>query len=502
MIRSYKYRIYPTKTQEETLIHWQESCMDAYNLCIKQRRIAYSKLSIPVWGGVKDGKDIWYRRVDRTKEYLREYMPNKFSQSREITELKNEFYPDVPSDTILVMADRVDKGYIRWYKYLKSRGPNKVGMPKYMQNSYDAGLQFRGSDRGTSMIGRKGRYSYWVLSSARKQLGAIKVRYHRDIPHESNIVQAHVTRDNLGEWYISFVSELPNPVSRDLVNTTGVDLNVKHSGNDQSVAALSDGRVYKSTDNLKINSQRLSILQKMVGRDRRVHENAKSANPDSNRTKKRMSRIAKVHKKVARQRDHNLNYIAKRIVDTSDTIAIEDIKWSALRRKGGSRKRGLNRSMSTASPAKLVSMIMIKAESRPSIVKLVNPKNTTQMCSSCGYIGEKKGLNVRSWICSNCGESHDRDVNAAKNIKNKAIALVTDLDRESNPCSSGGLPGEGHATVSSEHVSENLEVSLTQPASNAGVLKSRIRRSASNRRKSRDSNQLSFFDMIDDADTP
>lgn len=429
--RSYKYRLYPTQAQAERLSAWQRACHEVQRLCILQRRIAWKK-----------------RTTFYSGQQPIQPPPTWASQSREVTELRraDPFLADVPADTMHAIDARVDEAYQRMFK---DRKAGRRATVRWADKADHIGLEFRGPSRGTVITLTEGRYAYVRLAGASK-LDVLRLRYHRPIPDGSEIKQAHITRAADG-WYVSFSCLIPVPAplrpARREVN--GVDLGCIHEGDRQRIAVVDDGRIYRSTSGLKRNAKRLATLEKLVSK-RRVRGAAKAADPKSKRTARRRQKIARLHQRIARQREHTLQYTARRLVNTADVTVFEDIQWKSLRRRGkGRRKRGLNRAMSTASPGRLVALTKEKADAAGRVVTKVNARGTSQQCSKCGRVGEHKKLSVRRWVCGGCGTEHDRDVNAARNIRQRFTA-------DSGRCTPG-VRGEGAAGAASEQSSTNRE---------------------------------------------
>jgi putative transposase len=405
-------------------------------LCIVQRRIAWTKQRTLYSGKPPERRPSWA------------------SQGREATELRAEYsyLADVPADTMSAVVKRVDEAYSRMFKDWKSGKRSKV---RWADSADHVGLVFRGNERGTQVLRATERHAWWVLAGARK-LGALKVRMHRPIPAGSVIKQAHITQAADG-WYISFSCEIPDLTPAPSTGTViGVDLNVKHEGDEQQIAAVNDGRVYRTPAGLKRNAKRMATLQKLVSKGRRTKGSAKSADPKSRRTEKRRERIARLHQRIARQREHAQQYAARRLVDTADVIVFEQLNHTGMRRKGkGRRKRGLNRALSTAAPGRLIALTREKAQAAGRRVETVSARNTSRACSACGALSGPQGmvgLSVRSWTCAECGARHDRDVNAAQNIRARYLG--------NTPACSGGVPGEG-ADLRVERPSVNLEADNT-----------------------------------------
>lgn len=336
------------------------------------------------------------------------------------------FLNSVPREPIDGVIDRVQKGYDAMFKALREGKRGKeVPEPGPPRRASDVGLQFRGEKKGTKLVSTTPRFGYWLIAGAAK-LGLFKVRMHRGMPEGREVREVHITRAADG-WYISFSCLVPEPEPLPVADTDirALDLGCIHRGDKQRVATADTGKIYETTDNLKKKSKRLKTLQRLVDKKRKVKGSAKAASPTSNRTKKRRKQIARLHQDTKRQREHELQWIARDSVDSAEVIVFEDVDWQALRKSGGSRKRGLNRSLSTAAPGRLIWLTQDKAQLAGRTVVKVPAAYTSQDCSVCGARGEKKGLGVRFWRCSECGTEHDRDINAARNIANRARLTQT-----------------------------------------------------------------------------
>lgn len=441
---AYKFRLYPTAEQARILSVWQTACWEVQRLCVIERRQHSTYARRCKVRGVKP--------VIKT--------PNWASQGRAVTELR-ALYPEwafVPADVMAMIVRRVDAAQQKAIETTKQTG--KFVRIQWAEKSEHVGLTFRGQpDRGTQMVGHRGRFTYWKLSCGGR-VGILKVRQHRPFHDGVDIRQVHITRNALG-WFISFSCFIPDEAPRTPPAKTvnGVDIGCIHEGDTQRIAVVDDGRVFSTTDHLKQNAKRLATLQKLVS-NRRVRGKAKHADPNSKRTAKRRARIAKLQATITRQRDEVLHYTARRLVDTAQTVAFEDLNHVAMRSKGkGRRKRGLNRSLSTAAPGRLITLAQEKAARVGGQVVKVDARNTSQICSACGALpAKKKGLHVRVWRCADCGAQHDRDVNAARNIARRA---------NDTGAFSAGVPGEGASVIDRKRRSVNLEATSVAGGENA-----------------------------------
>lgn len=440
--RTYQYRLYPDKRQLALLDDWQRKCHEVYKLCCIQRRIA----------------------LHRKNQGFQKNQPGRFSQSREVTVLLSECpeLQGVPRNAMTEVVVRVEAAYKKSWEYARQYR-KRFKHPKWDGNHHSITLSLRGAEYGSRITRTIGRDTGIVVEACIKSLGELRFRQHRPLADGAELKQVHLVRKADG-WYISLVCLIPTPAPLPEHPTAciGVDLNVKHNGDKQAVAATSEGDTYYQSSGIKKNAQRLATLQKLVS-DRRVHKNAKHADPNSKRTAKRRAKIAKLHQKIARQREHNQQYIAKRLADSAQTVAFEELNHAGMRRKGkGKRKSGLNRALSTAAPGKLIALTEQKAKQRGRSIVKVDAKYTSQICSVCGDgKGIKKGLNVRSWTCRACGAQHDRDINAARNIRDRGLNALGIVQDE--PRCTRGLHGEGAASIPSERRSVNREARNAQP---------------------------------------
>jgi len=131
--------------------------------------------------------------------------------------------------------------------------------------------------------------------------------------------------------------------------------------------------------------------------------------------------VAKYSEKVANQRKDYLHKITAELVNSYDTIVIEDIKTNELL-----KKHNLARAIANQSWRELRLMLEYKCAWYGKQLIVIDPYKTSQICSQCGYDDGKHELDVRDWSCPNCHVHHDRDINASKNILNKGLgqALV------------------------------------------------------------------------------
>ena len=121
--------------------------------------------------------------------------------------------------------------------------------------------------------------------------------------------------------------------------------------------------------------------------------------------------MARVHSKIRNSRKDFLHKLSTDIVRKNQVVYIED-----LNTKGMVRNRKLSKSISDSSWGSLVNFLEYKCDWYGRELKKVSPKFTSQDCSHCGYRNKELQLSMRRWDCPSCGSTHDRDINAAKNV--------------------------------------------------------------------------------------
>ncbi len=356
-MKAYKYRLYPTKKQTQTLTNTLEACRVLYNCALEQRRIAYKQFRVSL------------RRLDQQAELLeiKEYYP-----------VYKKIYSQVLQEIIL----RVDISFQNFFRRVKSG--DKPGYPRYKgQGWYDS---FTYPQSGFSLSANSKGNQKLKLS----KIGDIKVKLHR--PIQGNIKTCTIKRE-LNNWYVCFACEVESEILPKTNKSIGVDVGL------EKFAALSDGIIIENPRYLRESEVKLKHEQRSLSRKKK----------GSNSRKKQRERVAKLHRKIRNQRNDFLHKESKKLVDNYDVIVLEDLQI-----KNMIKNHHLAKSISDASWNKFIQYTSYKAESAGKKVILVNPRNTSQICSNCG-LTVKKSLSMRVHKCS-CGLILDRDINAAINI--------------------------------------------------------------------------------------
>lgn len=158
--------------------------------------------------------------------------------------------------------------------------------------------------------------------------------------------------------------------------------------------------------------------KQLVKEQRKLSKMQKGSN---NRNKQRI-KVAKLHEKVANQRKDFLHKQSRQIANAYDCVCIENLNMKSM-----SQTLNFGKSVADNGWGMFTTFLQYKLEEQgKQLVKVDKFFASSQTCSVCGYKNsETKNLSIRTWDCPNCGTHHDRDVNAAINIKNEGIRLAT-----------------------------------------------------------------------------
>lgn len=238
-----------------------------------------------------------------------------------------------------------------------------------------------------------------------------------NFPYEIRVGSTSIEMDNLGLCYISISLASDYPFYDEYVKTNssvGIDLNLSN------FLADSDDNIIDSPEFLKKSEAKLKKEQKKLSRKYESARKDKRKYYESKNYQDQRLKVAKIHKRVSNQRKDFYNVLANDLVKNHDYIFAEDLKI-----KNMIKNHKLAKGISDNGWRSFLTILEWTALKRSKTFILVDPKNTTQMCSVCGVISDEKIiLGIEEWTCPNCGTHHIRDINAAINIKNKGLSLV------------------------------------------------------------------------------
>ncbi|MFI6488068.1 RNA-guided endonuclease InsQ/TnpB family protein [Streptomyces sp. NPDC050564] len=275
------------------------------------------------------------------------------------------------------------------------RKGKKVGAPRFKSRK-DRRQAIRYTANARWKITDNGRLSL-------PKIGEIKAKWSRELPVTPSSVT--VIKDAAGRYFASFVIDTDPETDQERWNepepdaAIGVDLGLAH------FAVLSDGTKIHSPRFLRRAEKKLKKTQRELSRKQKGSRN---------REKARL-KVARVHAQVADARKEFHQQLSTKLIRENQAVAVEDLAVSGLARTR------LAKSVHDAGWSQFVAMLDYKAQRYGrTFVKVGRFEPTSQVCSACGHRDGPKPLDVREWTCPACGTQHDRDHNAAKNVKTAA----------------------------------------------------------------------------------
>ena len=239
------------------------------------------------------------------------------------------------------------------------------------------------------------------------KVGLVKLKQHRLIPSDYKLKSVTISQTPSGKYYASVLFEYENQVQeQDMHNFLGLDFSMHELYKDSNGNEPAYPRYYRRAEKkLKREQRKLSLMQK----------------GSKNRDKQRI-KVAKLHEKVANQRKDFLHKQSRQITNAYDCVCIENLDMKAM-----SQSLHFGKSVSDNGWGMFTEFLRYKLEEAGKmLVKVDRFFASSQICSCCGYKNPAtKDLSVREWICPECGTHHDRDVNAAINIRNEGMRLVS-----------------------------------------------------------------------------
>lgn len=360
-MKTYKYRIYPTKAQETILERQLEECRWLYNKILETRRDAYAK----------DGKSLG---LYDTQNMIPGW------------KLERPSLKAVHSLTLQNVNIRVELAYQAFFRRVKT-GEEKAGFPRFKgEGRYDS-MTYPQYGNGARIDGNN-----LVLS----KLGSVKVKFHRGLCGTPKTVC--IRRSATGKWFASFACECTEtPLSTEL-KAIGIDVGTT------TFATLSDGEKIKNPRFFKVEQKALAKAQRKLDKKGTIE-----------RTKQKKV-IARIHERIANKRTNFTHQQSREWVNTYGIIVMEDLNIAGMMSEHkvifGNK---LNRSIADVAWSQLAQFTSYKAADAGRTFLQVDPRNTSKKCSRCNAI-VPKDLSVRIHDCPHCGLKLDRDHNAAINI--------------------------------------------------------------------------------------
>lgn len=363
MKQLYQYRIYPTTRQQQALSQLFGCCRvvfnDAVALCQEKYQAGEKKPS----NGELQKLLITHAKKTEERNWLSEVSNIPLQQS----------------------LNDLNVAFSNFFQSCKGKRKGKPVRPPRFKSKHS-----RQSARFT-----RGGFRVHQDNVYLAKIGKVKIVWSRELPSEPSSVT--VIKDSCNRYFLSFVVETIPDQLPDNGKSVGIDLGI------ETFATMSNGEKVKAPSPMKKKLRRLRKCQRNLARKKK----------GSNRRYKARKRVAKLHAKIKDTRNDFLHKLSTNIIRENQTIVLEDLNVSGM-----VKNRRLSRAISDLGWRQFRTMLEAKSTmyGREFIV-IDRWTPTSQTCSTCGFNGGKKDLSIRGWECINCGAEHDRDINAAVNIK-------------------------------------------------------------------------------------
>ena len=356
----YKFRIYPNEEQEILLSKHFGCSRFVYNHFLNERKEQYQK--------------------DKKSD-------NYYTQAKTLTDLKKKeeynWLKEVNSQTIQFSLRCLDTAYVNFF-----RGNAQFPNFKSRKHKNTFTIPQFGRLEDNKILIPKFKYGIKVKLDKREIIGKVG--------------KMNITKTPTGKYYVSiFTEQTPEQLPK-TNKQVGIDLGIK------DFVITSDGIKFKNNRYTKKYSRELKKAQQHLSRKKK----------GSNGFEKQKLKVAKIHEKITSCRLDTLHKVSYQLVKENDLIVVEDLNV-----KGMIKNHKLSKHIADASWGNFVNLLNYKCEwYGKELVKVNRFYPSSKTCNSCGWINQGLKLSEREWTCK-CGETHDRDLNASKNILKEGLKI-------------------------------------------------------------------------------
>lgn len=380
MLRAIKIRLYPNKTQEQTLNKVLGCYRFIYNQMLAKKQNAY--------------------KTDNTNLKVTD-----LSKWFHGTLLKDEQYAWLKEQNTKVMKQAIrqmDGAYQKFFKQhngfpkFKSKKDKQSALFPYEAISKHNTFETRHISLTTPLKNIKFRCSDLYFSRLQK--------------YNKNIRSATLSKTKSGNFFLSILIEMEDTELKKFKHTNeqvGIDLGVK------DFVITSDGEVFENKHFFKKDEKQLKKLQRQLSKKVK----------GSNNRKKAQVRIAKLFERITNKKDAYIHYVTNELLTYFDTIFMEDLNV-----QGMLRNHNLAKAIQEVGFYKFKETLVNKAlVNNKQVVFIDRFYPSSKTCSVCGYKKRDLRLSDREWVCPKCGTKHDRDINAAVNILLEGQRILTSV---------------------------------------------------------------------------
>jgi putative transposase len=369
IFKSYKFRLCPTKDQEILLAKHFGACRFVFNHYLNKRKESY----------LEDNKSL-----------------NYYDNANDLTQFKKDenvdWLKEINSQSLQSSLRNLDTSYVKFFKK-QTKFPRFKS--KYAKQSFKIPQYVSINDNKLIIP---------------KFKGGIKIKLHKEI--SGKILFGTISKTTTGKYYVSITCEVQHKPFEKTGSEVGIDTGIK------DLAILSNGTTYKNIRSLKTKIKKLKYEQRQL---------SKKVKGSSSRNKQKQN-LAVVHEKITKVRKDYLHKVSTEIVKNHDLISVEDLAV-----KNMMQNHKLAQALSDVSLGTFYGMLEYKARwNDKQFVKIDRFFPSSKTCSNCGWINQDLTLSIREWTCPECGEKHDRDFNASKNILKQGLNILSGSGTESD----------------------------------------------------------------------
>lgn len=386
MLKAYEYRIYPTSQQEAIFNQTLGLCRLYWNIVIFNKNQNHSML-------------------------IQGYKPTFEKFKPEALEWTKEAACSIP---LAQMWSDVKAAYTNFFKSCKGVRKGKFSNPPRFKSKKNPKDSFRYScSNCTPKIDENDLY-------LTKKLGYIDIRAKCRFA-EGKWKNITFRRTATGKWFVKICVEKKECPKNKNKKIVAIDWNCR----DEDFIVRSDGVKIKCPRYFRNSLKQLQHWQKIMSK-----RYVKGLSEQSQGYEKAKRKVALIHEHIAWQRKDWLHKESRKLVNQFETVVVEDINLQTM------SKMNHGKVVSDQGFGMFRQMIAYKGH-----LEKVNPKNTSKMCHTCGYVNPAVKVGINYWKCPICGKSHDRDINAALNILSKYVTSQSivgwELTESTNAC---GVP--------------------------------------------------------------
>ncbi len=372
MFKAYKYRIYPTKEQSELISKHFGACRFVYNLALEVKNYAYSTQRVRL---------------------------SAFDLMSQLPELKKEcvWLKEVDSQSLKQSILNLDRAFAQFFH-------GHASFPKF-KNKH--ATQSFGNPNGSKVIIKDGK-----LYQPKFTKKGINIIIDRDI--KGKIKNTVISRTSTGKYFVSIMvdNEIEFPIKSKIKECTsvGIDLGLKY------FIVTSDGLTIEHPKHFKKSLSHLKYLSRQHSRKKK----------GGNNRKKSQLKLALQHEKITNQRKDFLHKLSTQLVKNHDTLCFETLRVGNM-----VKNKRISQAIQNSGWSMFLAMCKYKAAwNGKNILQIPTFEPSTKICSTCGHTIHSLTLADREWICANCNTLHDRDINAAINIKKYSLNNCGEVHRK------------------------------------------------------------------------